>query len=68
MMVRLIEKITTYKVNNTTALTVVTCILNVVHPTVFYNNGISTEESVKHNFNIICVHMGSHSVLALYML
>jgi hypothetical protein len=25
----------------------------VVHPVVFYNNGISTEESVKHNSNIV---------------
>jgi hypothetical protein len=28
-------------------------VLNVVHPVVFYNNSISTEESVKHNSNII---------------
>jgi hypothetical protein len=27
--------------------------LNVVHPVVFYNNGIPIEESVKHNSNII---------------
>jgi hypothetical protein len=28
-------------------------ILNVVHPVVFYNNAISTEESLKHNSDII---------------
>jgi hypothetical protein len=30
---------------------------NVVHPVVFYNDSISTEESVKHNTNIVLKYM-----------
>jgi hypothetical protein len=53
--------------------------LNVVHHVVFYNNAISTEESVKHNSNIIlntllrvdrptCFGLAHDSVLALHNL